>query len=173
MALQLLRARSALTVIATASRPETRDWCLAMGAHHVIDHGKPLAGQVAALGIGAPGFVFSTANSLGYRDDCIALIAPQGRFGYVDDPESFDVNPFKAKSLSVHLESMFTRPVMQTSDIGEQGTLLREVAALVDAGKIRTTLAENLGTIGAANLKEAHRRLETGKVHGKIVLEGF
>lgn len=173
IAIQLLRARTDLTVIATASRPETREWCLSLGAHHVLDHGKPLADQVEALRIGAPSFVFSTANSLGYRDDIIALLAPQGRFGYIDDPDSFDVNPFKGKSISVHLESMFTRPLMKTVDIAVQGELLREVAILVDAGKVRTTLTETLGTISAANLKEAHRRLESGKVRGKIALEGF
>lgn len=173
MAIQLLRALADLTVIATASRPETRDWCSALGAHHVIDHRKPLVGQIEALGIGAPGIVFSTADSLGYRDQVIELLAPQGRFGFIDDPETFDVIPFKGKSLSVHLESMFTRPVMKTVDLAAQGTLLRRVAELIDAGKIRTTLTETLGSIGATTLKEAHRRLETGKVHGKIVLEGF
>lgn len=117
MAIQLLRARTNLIVIATASRPETRAWCLNLGAHHVIDHTKPLATQIEALGIGAPGFVFSTADSVGYREEIIKLMSPQGRFGYIDDPDSFDVNPFKWKSISVHLESMFTRPTMKTIDI--------------------------------------------------------
>lgn len=173
MAIQLLRARTDLTVIATASRPETRDWCLALGAHHVIDHSKPLAEQVEALGIGAPGFVFSTANSNGNRDEIIKILAPQGRFGFVDDPDSFDVLAFKGKSLSVHLESMFTRPVMKTVDIAVQGDLLREVAELIDTGKVRTTLTETMGRISAENLKRAHRLLEVGKTRGKIVLEGF
>jgi zinc-binding alcohol dehydrogenase family protein len=147
MAIQLLRARTDLMVIASASRPEMKAWCLALGAHHVIDHTKPLAGEVAALGIGAPAVVFSTAGSLGYRDEIIKLLAPQGRFGFIDDPDSFDVIPFKGKSLSVHLESMFTRPVMKTADIAAQGDLLCQVADLIDAGKIRTTLTETLGRI--------------------------
>lgn len=173
IAIQLLRARTDLTVIATASRPETKEWCLTLGAHHVIDHTKPLAGQVEALGIGAPGFVFSTAGSVGYRDEVIKLLAPQGRFGYIDDPESFDVNPFKWKSISVHLESMFTRSAMKTVDIAAQGELLRQTAELIDAGKIRTTLTETLGKVSAETLKRAHRLLETGKARGKIVLDGF
>ena len=173
MAIQLLRARTDLIVIATASRPETREWCSNLGAHHIIDHSKPLAEQVETLGIGAPGFVFSTAGSVGYRDGIIKLLSPQGRFGYIDDPETFDVNPFKWKSISVHLESMFTRPSMKTADIAAQGELLRQVTDLIDAGKIRTTLTESMGKIDAATLKRAHRLLESGKARGKIVLEGF
>ena len=132
-----------------------------------------LAGEIEALGIGAPGFVFSTANSTGYRDEIIKLLSPQGGFGFIDNPETFDVIPFMGKSISVHLESMFTRPVMKTADIAAQGEILRKVAGLIDAGKIRTTLTETLGKISAGTLKEAHRRLEGGKVRGKIVLEGF
>jgi NADPH:quinone reductase len=173
IAMQLLRARTDLTVIASASRPETKQWCLDLGAHYVIDHTKPLAGEIEALGIGAPGFVFSTANSTGYRDEIIKLLSPQGGFGFIDNPETFDVIPFMGKSISVHLESMFTRPVMKTADIAAQGEILRKVAGLIDAGKIRTTLTETLGKISAGTLKEAHRRLEGGKVSGKIVLEGF
>ncbi|MFT3760970.1 zinc-binding alcohol dehydrogenase family protein [Thauera sp.] len=173
MAIQLLRACTDVTVIATASRPETRAWCLELGAHHVIDHGRPLTPQVEALGIGAPGFVFSTADSAGYRDQAIELLAPQGRFSFIDDPERFDVMPFKGKSISVHMESMFTRPTMKTADLGAQGDLLRRVAELIDQGKIRSTLTQTLGRIDAQTLKQAHALLETGKAHGKIVLEGF
>ncbi len=173
IAIQLVRARTDLTVIATASRPETRRWCLELGAHHVLDHAEPLAEQVEGLGIGAPGHVFSTADSAGYRDEVIQLLSPQGRFGYVDGPASFDVNPFRSKSISVHLESMFTRSRMQTVDIAEQGKLLRQTAELIDAGKIRTTLTETLGRISAENLKRAHHLLESRKARGKIVLEGY
>lgn len=173
MVIQLLRARTDLTVIATASRPETREWCASLGAHHVIDHSQPLAPQVEALGTGAPGFVFSTADSVKYRDDIVTLLAPQGRFGYIDSPETFDVNPFKWKCISVHLEAVFMRSLMNTVDMSTQGAILRHVADLIEDGKIRTTLTENLGTTNAANLKRAHQLLESGQARGKIVLEGF
>ena len=110
---------------------------------------------------------------MGYRDEAIKLIAPQGRFGYIDDPASFDVNPFKWKSISVRLESMFTRSAMKTIDIAAQGELLRKTAELIDAGKVRTTLTETLGKINAETLKHAHRLLESGKARGKIVLDGY
>lgn len=173
MAIQLLRARTDLTVIATASKPESAEWCRSLGAHHVLDHSNPLAAQVAALEIGAPGFVFSTAASEMYRDEVIQLMAPQGRFGFIDDPASFDVMPFKGKSISVHMESMFTRSIFVTADMARQGALLTEVADLIEGGKIRTTLNQVLGTISAATLTEAHALIETGSARGKIVLTGY
>ena len=101
------------------------------------------------------------------------LIAPQGRFGLIDDPEHLNIMPFKRKSVSIHWESMFTRSTFQTADISKQSELLNEVAKLVDAGKISTTLTEVFGKINAENLKQVHALLEQGVVKGKIVLEGF
>ncbi len=173
IAIQLARQLTDLTVIATASRPETRAWVSSLGAHHVVDHSKPLADQVGALGIGAPGFVFSTTNTDKHVAEIVKLIAPQGRFGLIDDPATLDVVPFKRKSVSLHWELMFTRSTFQTADMGAQGVLLNEVARLVDAGTLRTTLGENFGTINAANLKRAHALIESGRAQGKVVLEGF
>lgn len=171
--IQLARKLTDLTVIATASRPETIDWVKEMGAHHVIDHTQSLAEQVASLGLGAPAFVFSTAQSDRHLPEIVELIAPQGRFGLIDDPASFDINPFKNKSISVHWESMFTRSVFNTIDIDQQGKLLNEVSRLVDEAVLRTTLTDRYSPIDAANLKQVHKLLESSKARGKIVLEGF
>lgn len=173
IAVQLARTLTDLTVIATASRDETRDWIRDLGAHHVIDHAKPLAAQVADLGIGAPAFVFSTTHTDSHLAEIVELIAPQGRFALIDDPEALDVVPFKQKSVSVHWELMFTRSLFETADMGEQGLILNEVARLVDAGRLRTTLGENFGTIDAATLRRAHARIESHTAKGKIVLAGF
>lgn len=171
--IQLARALTDLTVIATASRPETAAWVKDLGAHHVIDHRKPLAEQVKALGIGAPAFVFSTNETKSQLPEIVELIAPQGRFGLIDDPDSLDIMGFKRKSVSVHQEFMFTRSMYGTADIGEQGILLNEISKLIDSGKIRTTVTEILRPINAANLKTAHAMLESGTAKGKIALEGF
>jgi zinc-binding alcohol dehydrogenase family protein len=173
IAIQLIRALTDLTVIATASRPETQAWVRELGAHHVIDHSGPIAEQVAALGIGAPGLVFATTQTDRHIAEVVELIAPQGRFGLIDDPKSLDILPFKRKAVSIHWELMFTRAIFETADMGEQGRILAEVARLVDAGTIRTTLTETLSPINAANLKQAHALIESGTARGKIVLEGF
>jgi NADPH2:quinone reductase len=173
IAVQLARERTDLTVIATASRPETREWVRSLGAHHVIDHSKPLAAQVADLGIGAPAFVFSTTQTRQHVSEIAELIAPQGRFGLIDDPKDFDIMLFKRKSVSIHHELMFTRSIYGTQDMDEQGKILNAVAILVDGGKIRTTLTERLSPINASNLKQVHALIESGTAKGKIVLEGF
>jgi NADPH:quinone reductase-like Zn-dependent oxidoreductase len=103
----------------------------------------------------------------------VEVLAPQGRFGLIDDPKTLDLGLFKRKSASVHWESMFTRSIFETPDMIEQHNLLDEVSKLIDQGVLRTTLGENLGRINAANLKRAHAMVESGKARGKLVLEGF
>lgn len=162
-----------LTIIATASRPETTAWVGEMGAHHVVDHTRPLAGQVAALGLGAPAFVFSTTHTDKHLDEIEALIAPQGRFGLIDDQEVLNIGGFQRKSVSVHWELMFTRSMFNTADVAEQGKLLGEVSRLVDGGVLRSTMTKRYSPINASNLKQAHTLIESNKARGKVVLEGF
>jgi NADPH:quinone reductase len=173
IAIQIARALTDLTIIATASRPATIAWVKDMGTHHVIDHTESLAPQVAALGLGAPAFVFSTTHTDRHLDAIAELIAPQGRLGLIDDPATLDINRFKRKSVSVHWELMFTRSIFNTADIAEQGKLLNEVARLVDQGVLRTTMTERYTPINAANLKQVHALIESSKACGKVVLEGF
>lgn len=170
---QLARRLTPLTVIGTASRPETQAWVKELGAHHVIDHRQPIAEELERIGIPAVDYVVSLAQTLAHMDQIVRAVAPQGKFGLVDDPAVVDIAPFKTKSVSVHWEMMFTRSLFTTKDMVGQHHLLNEVAQLVDAGVIRTTLAEQLGVINAANLKRAHTLIETGKARGKIVLEGW
>lgn len=175
MAIQLVRAKVPdMTVIATASRPETVNFCKELGAHHVINHREPLAPQIKALDVGYVGFCFSTTATNQHRDDIVEVLGPMGRFGLIDDPENgFDVMPFKRKSISIHWELMFTRSMFQTPDMVQQHKLLTEVAAMVDAGQVRTTLTEAAGRIDAATLKKVHAKIESGTACGKIVVEGF
>ena len=172
IAIQLARQLTDLVIVATASRPETAQWATTMGAHHVIDHKKPLAPQIAALGIGSPSFIFATSTIGGVIADLAELIAPQGRIALING-EIADLFVFRPKSVSVHFELMFTRPLLQTADIEAQHRLLNEVADLVDAARIRSTMRENYGRIDAANLMRAMRFLKTGGAIGKIVLAGF
>ncbi|ODS56746.1 MAG: Zn-dependent oxidoreductase [Agrobacterium sp. SCN 61-19] len=174
IAIQLAKELTDLTVIATASRPETADWAKSLGADHVIDHSKPLAQEFAALAIDPPGFIFSVTHSGQHRLAMAEIIAPMGRICLIDDfPEGFDILAFKQKVVSLHWEFMFSRPVFQTPDMIEQHKLLTHVAELIDEGKVRTTLDTVLGPITAVNLREAHRLIESNRTRGKIVLEGF
>jgi NADPH2:quinone reductase len=173
IAIQLARLLTDLTVLATTSRPQARNWITDLGAHHVLDHSRSLAAQVAEAGLKAPGFVLSTSHTARHLADIVSLIAPQGRFGLIDDMASLDVAPFKRKAVSTHWESMFTRSTFATPDLAEQGRVLNDLAVLLDQGRIKTTLSERLGPITAENLGKAHALIEAGIDRGKIVLEGF
>lgn len=171
---QLARRLTGLTVIGTASRPETQAWVRELGAHHVIDHNKPLSEELAHIGIGQVSHVASLTQTDQHYAQLIECLQPQGRLALIDDPlQPLDVMQLKRKSLSLHWELMFTRSLYQTDDMIEQHRLLQRVSGLVDSGVIRTTLGEHFGIINAANLRRAHALLESGKAKGKIVLEGF
>lgn len=172
---QLARQLTGLQVIATASRPETAQWVRDLGAHHVLDHSQPLAQELKKAGLQAPQYVVSLTQTGQHFEQIAELIAPQGRFGLIDDPApgSVDISKLKRKSVSLHWELMFTRSLFDTPDQIEQQRLLTEVARLVDAGQLRSTQGEHFGRINAANLRRAHALLESGKARGKIVLEGF
>jgi zinc-binding alcohol dehydrogenase family protein len=172
IAIQLARQLTDLTIVATASRPETVQWAKDMGAHHVIDHKKPLTPQIAALGMGSPAFIFATSPIGGIIADLAELIAPQGRVALIN-AEAADLFVFRPKSVSIHYELMFTRPLLQTADIEAQHRLLNEVADLVDFGRVRSTMRENYGRIDPANLMRAMAFLKSGRAIGKVVLAGF
>jgi alcohol dehydrogenase len=174
IAIQLAKQLARLTVIATASRPESVQWVRELGADHVVDHTKELGAQLAALGVPEVDYVFCLSNIEPYVPAFPAVIAPQGKIcAIVGTPRPLDLGPLMAKSVTFAWELMFTRPAYRTADMIAQHQILDEAAALIEKGVLRTTLATNLGTINAANLKRAHALLEGGRVIGKIVLEGF
>ncbi len=171
--IQLARRLTRLTVVATASRPESRKWCLDLGAHHVIDHSKPMKEQIDALKVPPVALIAALTNTDQHFAALADIIAPQGKLGLIDDPTSLNVNLLKGKAASLHWESMFTRSSFQTDDMIAQHNLLDDVANLIDNGVLRTTLDKVLGKINAANLKQAHALLEGGRSTGKLVLEGW
>lgn len=170
---QLARQLTGLTVIGTASRPETQAWVKELGAHHVIDHTKPLTEELKRIGVAQVEYVASLNQTEAHYAQIVEALAPQGKLALIDDPAQLDARPLKRKSISLHWEFMFTRSMFATADQIKQHQLLTRLADLIDAGVIRTTLAEHFGTINAANLKKAHALLESNKARGKIVLEGF
>ncbi|WP_316177127.1 zinc-binding alcohol dehydrogenase family protein [Bradyrhizobium sp. SZCCHNRI1009] len=171
--IQLSRRLTGLTVLATATRPESRDWCLKLGAHAVIDHGKPMKAQIDALKLPPVSIIASLTHTDQHYKAIADFMAPQGKFGLIDDPAEFSLAAFKGKAISIHWESMFTRSSFTTPDIIAQHNLLNDVSDLIDKGVIRTTLGDNYGTINAANLKRAHALIESNTSRGKIVLEGW
>ncbi|PNH78950.1 zinc-binding alcohol dehydrogenase family protein [Arthrobacter sp. AFG20] len=173
MALQLARVLTNAQLIGTASRQESSAWAKSMGAHHVVDHRSSLIDQVHEVAPdGVTDIISSQATDLHFSEYA-ELLAPRGKITILDSPTSVNILELKGKSVSLHWENVFTRPVHQTSDMKVQGRILEDVARLVDSGLVRTTLRQEIAGINAANLRTAHEVLESGTQIGKLVLTGF
>lgn len=174
IAMQLAR-RAGFTVIATASRPETAEWCRKMGAHHVINHHEPLPPQLAELSMPEIDAVLNFANTDHYWKVVGEILAPQGHVGLIVEPSGTLAigDPYKSKCIGIHWELMFTRSRFKTADQHEQGRILDRVAELIDAGELHSTRTHTLSPINAANMRDAHKRLESGSTVGKVVVSGW
>jgi NADPH2:quinone reductase len=163
-----------LKVFTTASRQETRDWCQKMGADHVLDHREPLKPRLERLGNADIDFIANFVNTEAYWKQMAELIRPQGRICCINEIDhTLDLNLLKSKSAHFAWEFMFTRSMFQTPDMHRQHELLNEVASLIEAGGLRSTVKEIVTPINAANLRAAHAKIESGKTIGKIVLAGW
>jgi NADPH2:quinone reductase len=173
IAIQLAR-RAGLEVIATASRPQSRAWCLQLGASHVVDHHQPLAPQLAALGYSEVDAIANFSDTDAYWSAMAELIKPQGTIVcIVGNRNPLDLNILKSKSVRLAWEFMFTRPQYRTADMAQQGVILDRISQLVDSGILRSTCHDRLSPINAATLGQAHLHLESGQAIGKLVLEGW
>jgi zinc-binding alcohol dehydrogenase family protein len=170
---QLARRLTKLTVIGSASRDATREWVTRLGAHHTVDHTRPMQPQLEELGFANVDIVISLTHTDRHYQDIIDALAPQGQLALIDDPATLDAVPLKRKSISLHWELMFTRSMFETADMVRQHELLNRVAAMIEDGALTTTLGEHFGTINAANLRRAHALIESNRAIGKIVLEDF
>jgi zinc-binding alcohol dehydrogenase family protein len=169
---QLAKKLTGLTVVATASRPETQAWVKKMGADHVVNHRKPLDGEMKALGL-APRYVAALTNTDQHFAAIAELVKPRGHIALIDDPKSLNILPLKPKAISVSWEFMFTRPMFQTEDIEVQRALLNQVADLLDDGTLASTVQRHGGPMSVENLRSAHELQESGSAIGKTVMDGL
>jgi zinc-binding alcohol dehydrogenase family protein len=172
MMIQLATRLTGLDVIASASRPETAAWVRELGAMYVADHRRPIGNAIRAIGFDGVDYIAAITTTPGIAIGLADAINPQGHITLIDNFDD-SIMPFKAKSVTISWEMMFTRSLFQTFDMQAQHRLLRDVSALVDSGVLRSTLTQNLGRITAQNLRRAHQIVETGHAIGKVVLEGF
>ncbi len=170
--IQLARKLTGLTVVATASRPETVEWVRKMGADHVINHRESLTDQLKKLEL-EPRYVAALTGTAGHFSSILELIKPRGHMALIDDPQALDIMPGKSKALTFSWEFMFARPMYQTSDMEKQHELLNRVSDMVDNGTLISTVSNNLGKLSVESLTRAHKLQESGCVIGKNVLEGF
>lgn len=174
LAIQFARQLSKCKIVATASRKESKDWCLKMGAHHIIDHSMDLKDELVALGHDTIPLILNLSNNIPYWEVMADIVSPEGAICLVASTKAkLDLDLFMAKSVRINYELMFTRSLYKTDKMSVQADVLRQVADMIDAGTILHTRTEDMGKISAENIRKAHARVETGRMIGKATLSGM
>ena len=171
VAIQLARW-AGLKVFATASRPETVDWCKKLGAEIILNHRKSLHEELKATGTDSVDTIFCTTQMERHWQSMAECIRPQGHIVLIDDPvDSVDITLFKFKSVTISWEFMYTRSMFETDDMSDQGKLLSTVAGLLDDGTLVTTRQKTLTGLTPENIQIMHIKQESGTMMGKQVLK--
>ncbi|HEX4962136.1 MAG TPA: zinc-binding alcohol dehydrogenase family protein [Thermoanaerobaculia bacterium] len=176
IAIQIAKKVAGLRVLATASRGESVDWCLSLGADEIIDHRQPFAGQLKKLGEPLVDYILCFNSTEQHVQNMADAIKPQGKIGCIvgaKNNQPLATSPFMRKSVTFCWELMFTRPDFQTPDMIAQHDILSSTAKLFEDGTLKTTLRDKLGPLNAENLRHAHARIESGRTIGKLVLSGI
>lgn len=169
MAIQLLKAKTECTVIATASRAESEAWCRDLGADWIIDHHRPFKEQLDEIGVGEVEYILCANDTTVHWQNMVDTIAPQGTIcSIVDNREPVSLNDLKRKSVTFIWEFMFTRPLFKTRDMVKQGELLEELKLLIESGAIRSTAKKSLGSLSVETIAEGHRVIAQGQTVGKL-----
>lgn len=160
-----------LKVFATASRPETVDWCRNLGADSILNHRNSLYEELKTTGTDSVDTIFCTTQMERHWKVMAECIRPQGNIVFIDDPVGLlDVTVFKLKSVTLSWELMYTRSMFETEDMTEQGKLLSTVAGLLDEGTLVTTRQKTLMGLTPENIRAMHLKQESGTMMGKQVL---
>ncbi|MEW5289593.1 zinc-binding alcohol dehydrogenase family protein [Erwinia papayae] len=170
LAIPFARLHSKVTIIATASRPDSAQWCKERGADMVIDY-KDMPAELEKHGLKQVDYIFCLNDTDGHWETMAKLIAPQGHIcTIVENEHPLNMEQLKLKSASLHFEFMFTRSMFTTPDISRQGDILHQTAKLLDEGKITTSLSKTLHGLSVETLTEAHRLVLDGHMRGKVVV---
>lgn len=170
LATQLLKARTSAFVISTASRPQSQDWCRAMGADLVVDHTADVREQLAQNGIQQVDMVLSTAGTSDNVPWMGALLRPFGHLATIDLGAPLDLAPLTQKSVSLHTEMVFSQ-ISGGADPSSQGRILEAISEYVLSGQMRPIVTTQLTGLTVDNMKTAHTLLESHRTIGKIVIE--
>ena len=174
MAIQFARQFSNCTIIATASRVESKKWCSDLGAHHVIDHSGDLAAQMKAIGYDTVPFILNCSNNIPYWEIMSELVSPEGAICLVASTKAkLDLDLYMAKSVRINYELMFTRSLFGTKKMAIQGDVLTKVGEMIAAGTIRHVMTKSFGPMTTSSLAKAHRHIEEGHMIGKMALSAI
>lgn len=172
--IELLKAQTDLVVVGTASNSQDEQSRVkALGADYVVDHTQSISQQFSDLKLDLPHFIFSISHTEDHMPEILKLLAPEGHLGFIDNPQNFPLLEFKARSCGIHMQNVFTRSMFKTANMSKQGEILDQLSELLDTGKIKAKLIQNVGKINAENITLGTSLVEKGKSTGKVILEGF
>lgn len=171
IAIQIAKKLGNLTVIATASRQESINWCKELGADFVVNHHN-LKEELEKIGHHQVDYILDFVDLEGYWEMAAEIIKPQGHIVSITGSNNpLNINVLKNKSVTFSWEFMYTRSMFTTDDIDRQHQILNHLADLLDDGTIKTTLTTTLEGFTVENLKKAHQMQESGKTIGKTVIQ--
>lgn len=171
IAIQIAKKVAGLTVIATASRADSENWCKSLGADFVVNHHN-LKAELEKIGHSQVDYILDFADLGSYWETAAEIIKPQGHIvSITGSSKQLNLDLLKTKSVSFSWELMYTRSMFTTGDIERQHQILNKIADLLEAGTLKTTLTTTLKGFTVANLKEAHKMQESGKTIGKTVIQ--
>jgi len=170
LAIPFAKLHSKVKVIATASRPDSVQWCKDRGADLVINY-QDMAGELEKQGLKQVDYIFCLNDTDGHWEAMSQLIAPQGHIcTIVENEKPLSMDQLKLKSAALHFEFMYTRSMYNTPDIARQGEILDATAKLLDEGKVTTSLSQTLHGLSVDTLTAAHKLVLEGHMRGKVVM---
>lgn len=170
LAIPFAKLHSKVKVIATASRPDSAQWCKDRGADLVIDY-KDMAAELEKHGLKYVDYIFCLNDTDGHWAAMSQIVAPQGQIcTIVENEKPLSMDQLKLKSAALHFEFMYTRSMFTTDDIARQGEILDTTAKLLDEGEIATSLSKTLHGLSVETLTEAHQLVLEGHMRGKVVI---
>ncbi len=171
IAIQIAKKVAGLTVIATASRPDSVKWCKDFGADFVVNH-YDLKAELEKIGHAQVDYILDFVDLEGYWETAAEIIKPQGHIvSITGSSKPLNLDMLKMKSVTFSWELMYTRSMFTTNDMEKQHEILNEISKLLDDGTLKTTLTTTLNGFTVDNLKEAHKMQESGKTIGKTVIQ--
>jgi len=170
-AIQIARQMTGMTVIATASRDETREWCRSLGAHEVISHRGNIADNLKNAGYRSVTAIASLTNTQTNFPDLLKRLVPNGTLGIIDQPASINAALLRPKAQRLAFEGAFVPSLMQPEAMRGQSAALEKMLGWMSDGTFQSIRYSAVDNISTGVLKEAHRKLEAQSGVGKTVLK--
>ncbi|UQS82842.1 zinc-binding alcohol dehydrogenase family protein [Bombilactobacillus folatiphilus] len=173
MAIQLAKL-AGLTVIATASKPQSVAWVQDLGADFIIDHHQDLVSQMRALGFRYVDKILNLNNLDAHWSEIAELIKPDGQVvATTENHQLIDLQKLTKKRVTFSWEWMYSKSYYQLPSMMTQHDILSKLAKLYETKLLIPINKISYSPINATNLRQAHHDIESGRMVGKVILAGW